>query len=205
MAAAESFAADGAEAVGYGVCVVLADGSRIDAEVAVAGLGIVPNDGPAARTGIEVNEGVVVRRALQVERRGRLCGGRRRSSRHPPSHPGRSLLGYVAVTHAAIGVAHLKRESRPRAQLASRGEPFDVADLRDEHHRGEISDAVELLEGLHPGIRFGGSSDLVLQPGDGLFGRVQQREQVIDDGALRRRELDAGEPLASGPPRAWES
>jgi 3-phenylpropionate/trans-cinnamate dioxygenase ferredoxin reductase subunit len=73
----------GAEPEGDGVLVALADGSRIDAAIAVAGLGIVPNDELAARAGIEVNDGVLVDEGCRASAPDVYAAGDVARHRHP--------------------------------------------------------------------------------------------------------------------------
>jgi hypothetical protein len=94
-------------------------------------------------------------------------------------------------------VAHRRRQPGPGAQLASRGEAADVADLGDQRHGRQPTDPGQDLKRLDPGVGLGQSCDLAFQPADRGGQGVQQPTTVLHDRACGRRELEAGQP---GPP-----
>jgi hypothetical protein len=103
------------------------------------------------------------------------------------------------VVNHAVAAAHHRGEPGPGRQLAGRAEPGDVADLGEQHQRGEHPDAGELGEDLDPWVGPGPLVHLPVQPVDPLLQRVDQRQGVPGDLAGDGGQLQRGQP---GPARA---
>jgi hypothetical protein len=107
----------------------------------------------------------------------------------------------MAVADLAVGVAYLRGEPGPGAQLAGGREPTDVPDLGDQRHRRQLADAGEDRQRLDPWVGLGQRMNLPLQAGDRGGQGVQQPAAVLDDPAWDRRQLKLGQPgpLRTGP------
>jgi hypothetical protein len=103
----------------------------------------------------------------------------------------------VAVAEGAVGVAHLRRQPGPGAELAGGWEPGDVADLGDQGHGSELADPGQGHEGLDSWVGFGQRGDLAFQPGDRGGQSVQQPTAVIHHLTRHRWQGEVGQP---GPP-----
>ena len=93
--------------------VELGDGTVLDADVVVVGVGVAPNVELARSAGLEVEDGILVDAHLRTLRRGRVrCGGRRerRAPGARPAHP-RGALGERAQPAGGRGAGMLGREA----------------------------------------------------------------------------------------------
>lgn len=85
-----------------GLTIVLGDGTRIDADTVVVGIGIVPNSELAARAGIATDNGILV------------------DGRYETSAPGVYAAGDAARTREADGTLHRREEHWEAAQLSGK-------------------------------------------------------------------------------------
>lgn len=95
--------------------VVLADGSRVPADLVLLGVGVVPRTGPAAQLGVEVDGGIVVDACSRTNIPGVVAAGDCTVRPHPGTGEGRVRLESVpnAVAQANAAAASLLGRPEP--------------------------------------------------------------------------------------------
>jgi hypothetical protein len=91
-------------------------------------------------------------------------------------------------------VAHRGNEPRPGAQLAGGGEAADVAELGQQRHRGDPPDPGQGHERADARIGLGASAQVALHPGHHGVDGVDERQPVVDQGALDGRQVQGCQP-----------
>ena len=91
-------------------------------------------------------------------------------------------------------------EPGPGAQVLGGREPFDVADLGDDQHRGVVADPADLAEQLDALVGLSALVDLAGGGGDLAVEVADQREQAVEPSAGAVGQLQRGEELAAGLP-----
>jgi hypothetical protein len=152
----------------------------------------------------------------QGAHRGRSRGAARPAARPRHQRPGGRVLALWAASSSTqrtqgepclviwpwrtlrSQVAHLWGQSRPGAQLAGGGKAADVADLGDQGHGGDRSDAGQGLQRGHARVGGGMDPQVALQSDGGGVELVDQGQAVVDDRALRWWQLKASQPPTTG-------
>lgn len=149
----EGFAAHGVEIVhgklaggdsrDDGVTVRLEDGTEIEADVAVVGVGVSPRTALAEAAGLEVDDGIVVDGSLRTSAVGVYAAGDVAS--YPDVRLGRRRVEHV--DHAEKSGGHAGR-AMAGSEAAYDETPFFWSDLFDDGYEaiGELSTALEVVE-----------------------------------------------------------
>jgi 3-phenylpropionate/trans-cinnamate dioxygenase ferredoxin reductase subunit len=95
--------------------VVLTSGETVDCDLVVAGVGVTPNDGLAARAGLEVDDGVIVDSRLRASAPDVFAAGDVARIPHP-------LFGSLRVEHWANALHQGPAAAR---SMLGRGEPYE--------------------------------------------------------------------------------